>query len=377
MLLWLVVWAAFAAAMALLVGTTTVTRFGMQLIRKHLLTKYQRLAQDHVRAPLAQRRYVCPQVTHRLTDGAAFRGRMHVVTYADDMFAAAAARQAAAVQTYIDAGVIASFRVISPEELHALDAAFPASRWVPACMRAYRKRLCGTLLSRGGGYYLWKPIVVAGMLRDLPPGDVLVYLDAGFVWQPHTAARAERLFAMARHTCAEGLLVTLSGAPDEPHFTRPDVCQAYAGDATTDYRLIAPRAGMLWVCRGNTCAEDLISAWRTAAIHRPHEFLDAWLLPRPLQAQMACRRPGLWQPYHRHDQSILMLLLHFYRGETDHAAAWAARRPWPLLSGDFLLSQGDADAPYYMPQSHSRKPFRYYVKYAWRSVQVFLASLLI
>ena len=37
-------------------------------------------------------------------------------------------------------------------------------------------------LSRGGGYFLWKPQVILSALADMGWGDVLLYADAGSTW---------------------------------------------------------------------------------------------------------------------------------------------------------------------------------------------------
>ena len=37
---------------------------------------------------------------------------------------------------------------------------------------------------RGGGYWLWKPFLIARELERLRPGDFLVYTDCGYPWRP-------------------------------------------------------------------------------------------------------------------------------------------------------------------------------------------------
>lgn len=37
---------------------------------------------------------------------------------------------------------------------------------------------------KGGGYWLWKPFLIARVLGGLRPGDFLVYTDCGYPWRP-------------------------------------------------------------------------------------------------------------------------------------------------------------------------------------------------
>jgi hypothetical protein len=50
-----------------------------------------------------------------------------------------------------------------------------------AFYREHRKLLD---VPRGGGYWLWKPFLIAQELARLPAGDFLVYTDCGYPWRP-------------------------------------------------------------------------------------------------------------------------------------------------------------------------------------------------
>ena len=45
----------------------------------------------------------------------------------------------------------------------------------------------------GGGYWLWKPWVIAETLRKIPEGDILIYADTGFVLKKDITKLVEEL----------------------------------------------------------------------------------------------------------------------------------------------------------------------------------------
>jgi len=55
--------------------------------------------------------------------------------------------------------------------------------------------------SKGFGYWIWKPIIIMRRLAEIPPGDILLYLDAGCELNLLNAASIERFeqyFQLAR-----------------------------------------------------------------------------------------------------------------------------------------------------------------------------------
>ena len=91
---------------------------------------------------------------------------IHFITYADDKYAKAKQRLVSEAKAF---GEFATIKGYGPEDL-------PAD---------FRKKFDKILkLPRGGGYWLWRPIILMDALKKIKNDDFLVYLDAGCTLNP-------------------------------------------------------------------------------------------------------------------------------------------------------------------------------------------------
>src|ERR1700680_476355 len=75
-------------------------------------------------------------------------------------------------------------------------------------------------LPRGGGYWLWKPFIIEELLKEIPAGDVIVYLDAGI----EVIGDLSPLIALCRD---KGGILLFAGHYDDVRAPGPNVCRKW------------------------------------------------------------------------------------------------------------------------------------------------------
>ena len=164
-------------------------------------------------------------------------------------------------------------------------------------------------LERGGGYWIWKPLVIRDALSRLPDGAVLLYADAGCSLHSTEKANWEsklRGLSEARPIDAhrlhgrtiDGKLVT-NGA-----WCRSDVAHAVLGDCSPaflahffSYDQIEANRILILAC---DASRDLVGRWAELALTASELFTDA-----------PSSRPNESTFYeHRHDQAIFSALMY-------------------------------------------------------------------
>lgn len=89
------------------------------------------------------------------------KDKIHFITYGNDKFKSSKER---IVEEAKEFGEFKSIRKYGPEDL-------PND-----FVRSYKEIL---LMGRGGGYWIWRPLIILMALKDIEENDFLVYLDAG------------------------------------------------------------------------------------------------------------------------------------------------------------------------------------------------------
>ena len=185
----------------------------------------------------------------------------------------------------------------------------------------FRRANAATLgMTRGAGYWLWKPYLITRHLAELGANDWLFYCDSGAFLLASPALLVE-------HAAAHGEDVLIFKL--EPHayhlecfWTKRDAFVLLGCDSPRFWRTVQRHATCsLW--RGTRTARDLAADW-----------LDAARDPRALtDAPNECGLPNLVGfRDHRHDQSLLSLLtkrndLRSWRDPTQFGNAGIDHRP--------------------------------------------------
>jgi len=150
---------------------------------------------------------------------------------------------------------------------------------------------------RGGGYWLWKPYVIYAEIQNIKENDILVYLDAGCEIQ--CSNQGKDVFRSYLNILEQDPIIA---------FEYPASIGAWTNDATLRYFNVQPEAQILQesqveagclIIKKCPESERIIQAWLDIATNHPALFSDDYNL-ETLRSEFID---------HRHDQSILTLLL--------------------------------------------------------------------
>lgn len=137
---------------------------------------------------------------------------------------------------------------------------------------------------KGGGYWTWKPYIIADMLSKLSEGDILIYADAGCTLQPTGVPRLKEYVEMISPKSTKSvlamrlldgttygpggfLLKKWSSTPVFEYFKEP-----LDGEIAKSNQILA---GVI-VCRKCEESEKVIGRWLEVAMTRPDLFTDKY-----------------------------------------------------------------------------------------------------
>ena len=218
--------------------------------------------------------------TAHFKDGA-YRGRaVHFVTYGDRRFRSSRERLR---EEALATGWFRHVEAYSPERIPDFVAAH----------RAFFKAN-----ERGGGYWVWKPEVIRRTLLTMQEGELLVYLDAGSTIDPDCGWRvAEYLELLTNEPTG---VVGFQLHHVEESWTKADLAaylRALSNSAIMTSGQILATCVLIRNCRSS---RELVQRWLETATVDNYRFVD----DSPSRLPDA---PSFQE--HRHDQSILSLLL--------------------------------------------------------------------
>ena len=179
---------------------------------------------------------------------------------------------------------------------------------------------------RGGGYWLWKPLVIKHALESLHDGEVLMYIDAGCRLHPVPAFD----WLLKRGLLHWSPIQVCSGWGQFTNrkMSRPDVMRAILGAEAGGAFAEQPQTeGNRVLIRKTALSVALVDHWARLALDSPWMFTDSET-PPPQPGHHSHVNASRAPVDHRHDQSVLSALLHlhnFSRGTT-----------WLLASPDRL-----------------------------------------
>jgi hypothetical protein len=164
---------------------------------------------------------------------------------------------------------------------------------------------------RGFGYYLWKPYLIQQQVRAMDENDILVYTDCGCVINKEGKGRFLEYFELANNS-PTGLLTFQLRDHKEKTWTKMDTIHHFqATDLLETDQILS---GLLIVKK---CPEsvDLMDRWYEACCNY-HLISD---VPSVLPNDSTFRD-------HRHDQSVLSLLVKQSKGTVLADETWF--QPW-------------------------------------------------
>jgi hypothetical protein len=156
---------------------------------------------------------------------------------------------------------------------------------------------------KGFGYWLWKPIIILKRLREIPPGDILLYLDAGCelnLLSEEPRGRISMYFNLVRQHGS--LAMKLNDEPEkgvyptELRYSKSALIQSIKPSAETlsENQLMAT----VMLLTNNEVNQEFVKKWGDVAASENYSLL------------MDDQRHHQDKDFigHRHDQSIFSIL---------------------------------------------------------------------
>jgi hypothetical protein len=171
---------------------------------------------------------------------------------------------------------------------------------------------------RGGGFWLWKPLILMNAINRIPDGDFLVYCDAGCVVNSYGARRWEEYKSLAADS-PSGILNFQTGFREEK-YTGERVFEHFHIDRESPIRTTGQFEATILVIRKCVPAKDIFKQFAETARSNPLLFTDAISTYDPYQLS----------PTVRHDQSIFSVICKEANSFALPAESWA--QDWDDIS---------------------------------------------
>lgn len=151
---------------------------------------------------------------------------------------------------------------------------------------------------RGGGYWLWKPIVTKIVYDQLKQGDVLFYADAGCSYNDSARGRMEYYLKVVNRN--KPILRFSYSNPffQEDKWTTEEVFTYFSIPAASQIRTTPQFMGGIFSVYKCKRGQKIIDAWYKIAVERPDLFSDDYKNTQKCPRFTDCR----------HDQSIWSLI---------------------------------------------------------------------
>ena len=150
---------------------------------------------------------------------------------------------------------------------------------------------------RGYGYWRWKPAICLRHFETLAEGDVVVYADAGCVFNPPAKARLLEYAEMARTHGIVGFQMTHV----ERQWTKRELLQVFQCEHRPEIVNTGQVEATAFVFAKTEHTERILRSWNAIPRWSPIAIDDTLTIPQASDFRE-----------HRHDQSIFSLLLKLY-----------------------------------------------------------------
>lgn len=171
--------------------------------------------------------------------------------------------------------------------------------------------------NKGGGFWLWKPYIIDKVLNEIEEGDIVVYSDAGNElfnsdkWSEYfiLLKNYDSIFFQYKENFNYGWNKFNSEYNDSPKlkfWTKSSTVNHFRELFSSDNDWLEKNkiwAGLIFI-KKTKHTQDLIKEWLTNMLFFPHIVCDLFEYEKINQIE------GFSQ--HRHDQSILSILIRFY-----------------------------------------------------------------
>ena len=151
--------------------------------------------------------------------------------------------------------------------------------------------------ARGYGFWRWKPAICVKHFETLEPGDVVLYADAGCVFNPQAKTRLLEYAGMAQESGIVGFQMTHI----ERQWTKRELLQMLRCETRSDILDSGQVESTSFIFAKTDHTERILRSWNAIPRWNPVAINDSITIPQ----DRAFRE-------HRHDQSIFSLLVKLY-----------------------------------------------------------------
>ena len=186
--------------------------------------------------------------------------------------------------------------------------------------------------SRGGGYLLWKPMILYNHLKTLDYGDYLVYLDAGCSFNKYGMKRFYEYIEMLNNS-NYGILSFCMHNQIEKWWTTREIFEYFQIDNNGEHANSGQFLGGVFIIKKNIHSEEYVKKLVSITLTQPELYTDIF---------NNNGKQNEWFKDNRHDQSISSILrkihgtfiiptdesfkIPFNKGESLQYPFWAMRR---------------------------------------------------
>jgi len=137
---------------------------------------------------------------------------------------------------------------------------------------------------RGGGYWIWKPYIIADMLSKMKDNDILVYTDSGCSLQPVGVPRLKEYIRMIAPETNRSVLAmrlldgTLHGSGSflQKKWTSTPIFEYFQQSIDGEIANLNQILAGVIICRKCKESEEVIGKWLEVAEKRPDLFTDRY-----------------------------------------------------------------------------------------------------
>jgi hypothetical protein len=126
-------------------------------------------------------------------------------------------------------------------------------------------------LPRGGGYWIWKPIIIKNQLELMNNSDILVYADAGCHINKHGINRLYEYFTYLTNN--KPIIRFQMGAP-EYKYTTSSIFKYFNVENNEHITKSGQYVGGIQIIKKNETSMKIINEWYNVAIEKPLLFTD-------------------------------------------------------------------------------------------------------
>jgi hypothetical protein len=158
-------------------------------------------------------------------------------------------------------------------------------------------------LSRGGGYWIWKPIIIKEIIDKMDDNDVLIYVDAGCHLNTNGIERLKEYINIISDKELNKPFIRFELPVAEKVYTNSTIFKSFGVLNNSDIVDTNQLVGGIQIIRKCDISNKIIKLWYNTAIEKPLLFTDHY--------NNIDKLPDFYD--NRHDQSIFSVISKIFK----------------------------------------------------------------